>query len=398
MYWEDGYKLYTESLYTYLPPRCQYDRIQKIPSYFAYQVLETKWLPTTKGLMKPSKEIFVPLPKIKKVAGDLIPYISIPEGWKEQEFLSQGQEVFRFLGLRAELDIGALKYLLEVAREHPVDGNLKLYLSRIYQALGRLLGEENESELDKLKLLTKAGTFEDSLCLYWNDDPDLCSHFQDAEELHLAWIPDGVERKHIEILFQKAGVKALSKHVQRKLVTPKIAEPNEELTDLPRLQEKARYIYSLLKHHKADKADIAGEKLTKAQVKSFDKLEVLLSLDGIQRTVMADVFYDAHGDILYLTKDVENFEIALELARVFGLDFGYMADIEVILREKDDRIEERLQRQGIALLNWEPQPPLPPVTEETEKEQKDRGKEGRVGPIVVAPTQDASTNSVKIET
>ena len=160
----------------------------------------------------------------------------------------------------------------------------------------------------------------------------------------------------------------------------------------------SRYDFFLKLSHKADKADIAGEKLTKAQVKSFDKLEVLLSLDGIQRTVMADVFYDAHGDILYLTKDVENFEIAIELARVFGLDFGYMADIEVILREKDDRIEERLQRQGIALLNWEPQPPLPPVTEEIEKEQKDRGKKGWVGPIVVALTQDASTNSVKLGT
>lgn len=350
-HWRTYYKQHLESRYEYF---YQVGRSEKVSSYLTWQLLGTQWLPTTKGLMKPSAEVFVPSSKIKRVAGDLIPYISIPEGWKEQEFLSQGQEFFKFLSLRTELDIASLKYLLQAIQKRPIDDNLKSHLSRIYQAFGRLLEEENEIELSEVKLLSEDGTFEDSPTLYWNDDHDIGSHFQEVECVHFAWVPEDVERRYVEVFFEKVGAKVLSKQVQRELITPPNEEPNKEWENL--LREKAKYIYSLLKHHKADKADIAGEKLSRIQVKSSDKLEIFLRLDEIERTVRADVFYNIDSDTFYLTKDVEKFEIALELARVFVLDLGYISDIEIILREKNERIEERLQRQGIALLNWVPQP------------------------------------------
>ena len=373
-HWSSYYKQHLESRYEYFNRGAKGDNV---PSYFAWQLWETKWLPTTKGLMKPSAEVFVPSTKIKRVAGDFIPYLSIPEGRKEQEFLSQGQEfLVEFLGLSTELDIEALKYILSVAQRHPVDDNLKHYLPRVYKALGRRLEEENECELGKLKLPTEAWIFEESTSLYWNDDHDLGAHFQEKEGVSFAWIPENVERGLIEVLFERAGVKALSKCVRRDLITPTNVELNEDMTNL--LQGKARYIYSLLKHHKADKADIAGEKLSRIQVKSSDKLDVLLRLDEIITTFSADVFYDVDSGTLYLTKGVENFEIALELARVFVLDLSYISDIESILREKNERMEERLQRQGIALLDWSPQP-VPDV--KPKDKQKDQEEESQVSPL-----------------
>ena len=358
-HWSSYYKQHLESRYEYFNRGAKGDNV---PSYFAWQLWETKWLPTTKGLMKPSAEVFVPSTKIKRVAGDFIPYLSIPEGRKEQEFLSQGQEfLVEFLGLSTELDIEALKYILSVAQRHPVDDNLKHYLPRVYKALGRRLEEENECELGKLKLPTEAWIFEESTSLYWNDDHDLGTLFQGKEGVSFAWIPENVERGLIEVLFERAGVKALSKCVRRDLITPTNVELNEDMTNL--LQGKARYIYSLLKHHKAVKANIAGEKLSRIQVKSSDKLDVLLRLDEIRTTFSANVFYDVDSDTIYLTKDVENFEIPQELARVFVLDLSYSSDIEIILQEENEQVEKRFQRQGIALLKWSPQP-VPDVKSE----------------------------------
>lgn len=365
-------------------------RSKPVPSFFKWQLLETGWLPTNKGIMKPLENIFIPLAKIKRVAGALVPYISIPEGWKEQEFLNSGQDFFKFLGLCTEFDIDALKHLLEVIQKHPIDDNLKQYLSRIYRELGKLLEEESESELDRLKLLSEVGTFEDSTALYWNDDRDLGGYFHETEGVSFAWTPQDVERGIMETLFKKAGVKALSKAVQRELIMPVCVESNESWTHS--LHEKARYIYSLLKHYRAEKADMAGAKLNEVDIKSSDKLEVLLRLNGVESAANVKAFYDAENNVFYRIQDTDSFEMAMELARVFSLDFGHITDIEVILNEKDSKkVEERFQRQGIALLELERE--LLPVSsgiketgeklgETKEKESADRTKtSGTIGGI-----------------
>ena len=371
-HWDDFYKPYTDSWYIYLPYRCQYDRERRIPSYFSYQLLETNWIPTTKGLMKATKDIFVPFPKLKKVAGELVPYVIIPEGWKEQEFLSQGQNLFRFLGLTEELTIEVLKRLMELVQEYPINNNLKQYISNIYQAFGRFLEEETGGEIDPLNLFSESETFESSVNLYWNDDRDLGGHFQKAGGTFFAWIPDGVERRYIESLFKKTGVKKISSYIHRELVKPQVAEPNKEIEDI--LRSKAIYIYSLLKHHKADKVDKEGRKLAEVKVmESQEKIEVLLSLDKIEKLAKSDAFYEVNSNVFYLIKNIEYFDIAMELARTFGLDFGYISDIEIILREKNNRIEERFQRQGIALLSME-EFQLPVVIEEGHKEEGEKTK------------------------
>jgi|GEM_PF-3314574 len=388
-HWEDDYQPHVKSSYVYLPYRCQYSREEKIPSYLHYQLLETKWLPTTHGLMKPSPSIFVPLPKISKVVGNLVPYVIVPLGWKDQDFLSQGQKLFRFLGLRDEFDIDSLMDLLRAIQKHPIDEDLKPYLSNIYQILGRLIEDEGDRELVSINLLTESSTFEKSTSLYWNDDRDLGSHFQKIEGAHFAWVPDGVERRYIEIFFQKVGVKKLSKNVHRKLVTPTIVEPNKEWPTL--LQEKARYIYSLLKHHNAEHAEISREKLGKVQVlDSSEKLEVLLILDDLEITVNSDVLYEIDSNVFYLCKQVDNFEIAMELARLFGLDFSHISDIEIIFHEKSNRIEERYQRQGIALLNLD-QSALPSINK-IKPEEKDERVTTQTGQTTPGRSQTSHTS------
>src|SRR5436853_327582 len=69
------------------------------PSYFAWQLRETRWLPTTKGLMKPSPGVFVRYPEVDSVAGDLVQYVVPPPTWEPDRFLEDGRDFFAALGL-----------------------------------------------------------------------------------------------------------------------------------------------------------------------------------------------------------------------------------------------------------------------------------------------------------
>jgi hypothetical protein len=138
------------------------------------------------------------------------------------------------------------------------------------------------------------------------------------------------------------------------------------------LRERGRYLYSLLVHHRAQRTDLAGDKLSSVTVREAKEgLEVLLTLDGIEKTGKASAFYDDGQNILYLEREVEGFEIALELSRAFGLDFSHVSDVEVVLREPLEKIQERFSRQGIAIVDWEPEP-LPEVARQPEKEPPEK--------------------------
>jgi len=352
-HWNNYYEQHKTSQYEYF---YYSDKTQYIPSYLEYQLRETKWLPTTKGLKKPSKEIFLPRKEIQRVAGDLVPYLILPDGCNEQEFFNQGREFFEeFLSLRTNLDIHTLKYLLEIVHEYDnVDDRIKRCLKEIYRSLGKLLLEDDIELWGRIKLLTEANTFKDSTDLYWKDDYDLGQYFRDIEKALFAWIPDNVERKFIEIFFQKTGVKALSEHTSRKLEkTETTKTPTLDETCTRWLRSKAKYIYSLFVHYSANKADISTKKLSEIKVKSHDALKLHVNLDDIsERAVGVPVFYDEDNNTLHRTHEATNFDIALELARAFGLKPEYVDSLETLLhKHKREEIERKFQRQGIPLLD-----------------------------------------------
>ncbi len=351
-HWEK-YSKFMESTCLREGPRGGNRPSKDVPSYFRWCLLNSEWLPTTKGLKKPSPEIFVPTRSIKKIAGNLVCYVEVPEGWNEEDFVKQGQGLFQFLGLKATLDIEALIYLLKVAQNHEPNEQLKSYLSQVYRELGRrLLEDRAKVNLSKVALLTTRDEFRLAETLFWNDDPELGKEFEPSERIAFAWVPEkDVERRYLEQVFEAARVRRLSEHLIRHAVEP-IIYCNLDSEWTQKLRGRANYLYSTLQHYGAKKSDLA-QKLDQVEVWTVADLQVLLHLDDIdERIANVVAFYDLDGNRLLLTEDATPFDVATELARNFRLDFDHVDGIEVILQAKSEKeIERRFKQKGISVLS-----------------------------------------------
>ena len=397
-YWDGYYAQHTTATY-----RWRFDQINSYwrtnktllnCSYFAWQLYETAWLPTTKGLQKPSEHVFTPSAKVKDVAGDLATYVLVPREWDVDEFAKKGKKLFEFLGLRDKVDVKAALHLLEVAQEYPVDDSLRSHLARLYRHIGWLVAETTlwQPSLGQVALLTVNDEFELAEGLIWDDDPAIGQHFADSEALDFVWVPTGVERYYIENLLEAAGVKRLSTSVQRQLVASGDASRDDKWTS--QLQDRARYMWSLLRHHRAIKADDIRQQLPRIEVFRSREINVLLQLEGVKRIVQCSTFYNSSDPVLFLTQSATPFEIASEFCRVFGLSFDHVSGIEMIVSEKDlAQIKLRFDQQGIALLDWEESPLVTVVEGERkeEDEQEPREEEEREG---TGPLETPSHNEL----
>ena len=393
-HWDDYYTKYTTATY-----RWRYNRVDSYwrtntkanRSYFAFQLHNNSWLPTTKGLKWPCAEVFVPCREVKEVAGDLATYVLVPEDWDIEEFIQKGKNLFGFLGLRDEVDIEAALHLLEVAQEYPLNDSLRDHLARLYRRIGWLLAERSwmQRSLDDVALLTVKDEFKPAAGLIWNDDPAIGQHFVNSEELDFVWVPNGVERYYLDKFFGAAHVKRLSTSVERQLVTSGDTSRDNERTK--QLQDRARHLWSLLVHYRAPEADEVRQQLPCVEVFRALKVEVLLQLGKAELAAQFPVFYDNTDRVLFLTQSVSPFEIASEFCRVFGLSFDYVAGVEAVIREDDlEQIELRFEQQGISLLDWDEQP-LSPLNGHAEEEESDEGKEAADTPDQSAPEDDSET-------
>jgi hypothetical protein len=175
---------------------------------------------------------------------------------------------------------------------------------------------------------------------------------ESSKKISFAWIPPkNVERRYVERVFEAGHVRRLSEHLSRHVVEP--VGGGSDSTWTPILKGRAKYLYSLLRHHEAGKAALASEKLGNVEVWTVPELRVLLRLRKIdEKTVDVCAFYDLDHNRLLVTEDSAPYDMATELARAFKLDFDHIAKIEVILQAKsDEEIEHRFEQEGISLLS-----------------------------------------------
>lgn len=385
-HWDSYYARYTDASYKWRYNKSnstwRWNRMLPNYSYFAWQLLEMAWLPTTSGLKRPSAEVFVPSRKVKEVAGDLATYVHVPDGWDANALVQQGKTLFEFLGLRDEVDVEAASYLLEVAQAYPINDSLRDHLSRLYRHIGWLLADmsQEQPEFSDVALLTKRGEFRPADELVWNDDPAIGRHFTGS--LDFVWAPDSVERYYLESFFRAARVKRLSTCVQRQLVASSDEIPDDK-EQTKRFLDRANYLWSLFVHHRATRADDAKQQLRHAKVCVKPRIEVQLQLGEVATAVLCPSFLNNNPPVLLQTPSASSFEIASELCRAFGLSFDCVSNVESVLRENDlEHIELRFQQQGIPLVDWDRRP-LDPLTpkkgngegdEEEEKEEDENGE------------------------
>ena len=350
-------------------------------SYFAWQLLKTAWLPTTQDLVSQSPSVFVPCQTVRDVAGELANYVAVPDEWDEEEFVEKGRNLFRFLGLREEVDLNAARHLISNAQRYPVENSLRDHLGRLYRHAGWILSatDHDHQQFGNVPLLTTGDDFKLARILIWDDDPAIGRYFSGSKDHDFAWIPRGVERYYLEAFFKAARVQPLSTAVQRKLINGDEATCDEDSTSL--FRDRARHLWSIFVHYQAARASQAKQQLRNVTVLLAPEVNVLLRLGGTEVSAQCPVFFDDTASDLYQIASATDFEIASELCRVFGLSFDHVSDVEAVIRRGSiAETQNRFQQQGIALLDWEQQS-LGHLGETTGGEKSDEAKEaaGRAG-------------------
>lgn len=337
-HWGNYYKKYLENsykwhFYSWNP--------KKVPSFFAFLMKTSSWLPTNEDLKAPSSDIFIPTEEMRRVAGYFVTYLDL-----QGELVEQGQDFFEFIGLSTELDLKTIRLLLQKAEKVAPDEKLKRQLERIYDVFSELINEEKLEE--DIKLLSDDCSFLPPKNLYWNDDREIGQLFRD--ELTFAWIPPNIPKPKLDKIFKFFGVQKLSASLSRTM----IFDPSEVLghhNTEKLLKDKSRFIYSILANFQAINLDKAPEFLTSVQAYLMKKLRAQLKVKKIEVVYDSKVFCDIEEKKLWLTKDAELIDVSVELARSFGLPLEHAFHLSWTLGQSDfSRISDNFGRFGIPII------------------------------------------------
>lgn len=342
-HWDDYYKRHTDAAYRWF---YYFEHIKNIPSYFAYQLRVSKWLPTTKGLAS-ARGVFAPLREIRKVGGNLVSYLRIPE-----EKARQSQEFLQFLGIEMDVSLKMLLSILSIAKDSEVNDALKNQMVEIYRRLSRFC--EDESINDEVWILDRKGNFQPSKKLYWLDDPMTEEVF--AQDVPAAWVPDNMSRPDIEILFNALGVVRISSILERKRVDASEGISDDfELTN--EIRRKGKYLYSVLLHHKATKAAEFSDFVSDLSIVRANQLKLNLRVLDKTHQVEAPCFCSLEEKKIYLSEGGQITDIARELARTFGSPTGSEFVLSFVLSSvSEDFILEQLRRSSIRLVSLSKSP------------------------------------------
>lgn len=321
-HWDDYYNFYLESSYHWF---YYHSREKKVPSYFVYQLKAREWLPTSKGL-KDVSDVFAPCKEIKRVCGNLLPYLKISE-----EQLRKGDKFLQFLNVKTEVNLETLLSALDRARGAEVNDVLKTQLSRIYKMLANVCEDE---KVDKdVHILDRKGNFQLSQRLIWIDQPEGEEVF--GEELPVAWVPDNLSRLEIQTLFDALGVQRISSLMKREIIIGQEIAEDVHLTTT--LRQKKDYLYSVLSHYKANKLEYFPRFIEKAIVLKTNYLKLHLTvLDKVYR-VEVSCFCNMEEGKIYVSSNADLMDIARELTKVFEAPSGAEFTISFVISEQNTK-------------------------------------------------------------
>ena len=315
---------------------------RSVSSYFRWQLKNTLWIATTKGLKSPSDNIFLPTRDIKEMAGDYVEYILMPDKYKKES----SQQLFNYLDINTSLDLDNMRHILERFEMYKISDEIKNKISKIYRWLGNKVVTDNEMELNPFKVLTISGKYILSNESLWNDDTEFGNHF---ENIGFIWAPEDVERPYIEALFHKIGVKKISEYLRREM---KEIDSKTDAIRKENINAKIDLIYSIIKHFnpKCTEIDINTLRCLDIRKVNQGKIPLTLILEKEIREINVDIFYNRGNNTLYMGEDCSNENLAFEFARMAKLDISCSSCFELILPLDYQEAERKLKRLGIGIL------------------------------------------------
>lgn len=314
----------------------------EIPSFMAYELKTSPWLPTSKGIAEPTGS-FLPLKPIKNLCGDLVPYLIISEAR-----LSRSKEMLRYLGVIMKESFPMLLSILSLAQNVEVNARLKKQLEKIYQRLSHLCADEVIKE--EVYLLDNHNDFKLSTDLYWLDDREAADAF--GEDIAAIWIPENLSKPQYKPFFIAVGVTPISSILKRDMV-PEVqrAIVHKELTNM--LREKGAYLYSLLSNDDAGKVEEFPKFIKKVEVLEVDRILIQLEVLELKKQLSTISFCNIDESRIYVSAKKDSLDLAdisRELTRTFDASPGSEFALTYALNGSPKTIMEQFQRSSIRFL------------------------------------------------
>lgn len=348
-YWNDYYSTFTDCEYYYYFKNKQVMLPDKVPSYFAYMIKNSKWLPTTKGIKKPGSSIFRSFDVIKKFSNKF-PCIEI-----ESELLVKGKEFLDFIELGDDIDLdNLLKILHDIKNQN--ENNKFDFVLEIYEKIILQLEKSKNIKLTNhtsdLHLLSVNGNFYPIKELYWNDHPN-AKYFKD---IYFVYIPEELSGYHQKLLFEDfLDIDRISKTINTEL--------NEVVTEnkvddflTKTFNRRLKYIKSVFSYNNIQ---IPHNFLKNVTMYHADKIDIILMLSPssnktkIPQPVFIEdvkVFCDLDKEIIYKISDVDELDLAIAIEDSTG-GKNIAVYVENVLKLPEDEITSYLSRLGIKLLD-----------------------------------------------
>jgi len=374
--WDKYYSKYAETNYEIIyKNKPAINDKPAVPSYFAYKIKDSEWLPTKKGVMKPGRRVFQSYKTVQKFSSDF-PYIEI-----ENELLIKGKNFFDFIELSSQLDLDTLLKVLNDLKDRDEENKRDLVFEIYKKIISKLENAENseiKNNID-LHLLSIDSNFYPISELYWNDHPK-GTYFKSIKYLY---IPDELGGYDNKVLFEDFfEIKRVSEVIKSDLINLPNNEENHDCTNW--LRKRLTYIERLFSYNHIKYPPIFNT----VRVFNTEKIEVrLIFKNDTQEDYIPLEDVKAYCDIdtckIYRRYDADDFDLAIGIAE--SLDAKNIAsDIERIIALEPEEIENRFSKLGIEILKKsegvhvvpeiEPpeEPPEPPITEPIKESMADR--------------------------
>jgi len=354
--WDAYYKNFMSSQHRYF---YYMEREVRVDSYLLWQLKNTEWLPTTRGMRRPGPEVFLPTPELRRVAGDLGTYLKLPE-----KTIGDARDLWRLLQLTSELNPSAVGSALCAATEMTASERLKAQLKVVYQTVGRKLGllaEEGKNQddwrrvLEAVPLLSSDGHFvtERGPRVLWAeiDLKDTASEFANA--ITFLWYPEDIEQAVVAAFFEACGVGRLSGAASTKLDSGTLTSCEFDRAMTSKMQRRGELLWSCVAHKAPARRDEARRLFEAMEVHRCPTVSIVRSIAGIERPGQAPCFLDSTSAKLYYIPEWRDFDVALEICRVWGLGKEFAPTIRVALSQAPDAARMELESLGIAQLSLE---------------------------------------------
>ena len=291
--WLKYYSRFTKSNHSYTYRRST--RIEAVESYFAWQLKNSAWLPTTRGIRTPGPDVFLRNSETEPAFGRLPTYLSL-----RADTAQDASGLWKALDLQSGVSPASVASVMRLLPDIALNANVRRQIGKMYGSVGRMMARQRETgqetdwdaELRHAPMLCDDDTFADPSGdkPLWSDGDDAAHLFEGA--LPFVWYPLDVERAALSAFFESCGVSRFSEMLRGfpEAETKEQAKFDQRLTN--HIRGRSALLSSCVAHRNSSQAESAHRTLRKLRVYRANQVTVTWRAADVERSGQVLAFLD----------------------------------------------------------------------------------------------------------